>query len=94
VPPLLQMLSSEEKDRHTKLAALMSLGDLAIGAPKSYCELYLNDTMQILYHAGEISLKKAEYKDDQDVLDYFSDLRTSILNCYSTIASGAKDSGQ
>jgi hypothetical protein len=93
VPPLLQMLSAVDKDRHTKLAALMSLGDLAINAPKSYCQSYLGDTMQILYPAGELSLKREEYKDDQDVLDYLSDLRTSILNCYSTITSGAKDSG-
>ena len=72
----------------------MSLGDLAISAPKSFCELYFYDTIQVLYSAGELSLKKDEYKDDQDVLDYFSDLRTTIINCYSTICSGAKDSGQ
>ena len=46
----------------------MSLGDLAINAPESYCENYLIDTIKILFDAGELSLKKAEYKDDQDAL--------------------------
>ena len=35
-----------------------------------------------------------QFKDDQDVLDYLVDLRTNILNCYSTIISGAKDAGK
>jgi hypothetical protein len=33
VPSLLQMLSAEDRDRNTKLQALLSLGDLAINAP-------------------------------------------------------------
>ena len=52
------------------------------------------DTIKILFDAGELSLKKAEYKDDQDALDYLADLRTNILTCYSAIVSGAKDSGK
>lgn len=39
-------------------------------------------------------MNKAKFKDDQDVLDYLVDLRTNILNCYSTIISGAKDAGK
>jgi hypothetical protein len=71
----------------------MSLGDLAINAPKSYCEIYLADTIRILQEAGELSLNKAAYKEDQDVLDYLSELQNNILNCYATIISGAKDAG-
>jgi hypothetical protein len=93
VPPLLQMLSADDRDRNTKLQALLSLGDLAINAPKSYCEIYLADTIKILHQAGEVSLNKTAFKDDQDVLDYLGELQSNILNCYSTIISGAKDAG-
>jgi hypothetical protein len=72
----------------------LSLGDLAINAPQSYCQIYLVDTLKILHQAGELSLDRVAYKNDQDVLDYLSDLRTNILNCYSTITSGAKEAGK
>jgi hypothetical protein len=55
--------------------------------------IYLADTIKILQQAGEVSLNRSAYKEDQDVLDYLTDLRTNILNCYSTIISGAKDAG-
>jgi hypothetical protein len=55
--------------------------------------IYLADTIKILQQAGEVSQNRSAYKEDQDVLDYLTDLRTNILNCYSTIISGAKDAG-
>ncbi len=88
------MLSDNDRDRNTKLQALLSLGDLAINAPKSFCMIYLSDTIKILQQASEVSLNRTAYKEDQDVLDYLSDLKTNILNCYSTIISGAKDANQ
>ena len=68
------MLSDNDRDRTTKLQALLSLGDLAINSPTSYCEIYLADTIKILLQAGEVSINKAAYKDDQDVLDYLREL--------------------
>lgn len=64
----------------------MSLGDLAINAPISYCQNYLNESLQILGAASDLTLKRAEYKEDADVLDYLTDLRTSVLTSYSTLA--------
>lgn len=91
VPSLLQVLVSGSRSRISKLHALQSLGDLAIYSPTNFCQLYLRDTLKILKEAGEVSLKKSEVIDDPDLVNYLVDLKTNVLNCYSTVVTGTKE---
>jgi hypothetical protein len=90
VPSLLNVLNNPSRSRTSKLHALQSIGDLAIYAPIKFCEYYLVQTLQILKQAGSISLKSAEVN-DQELHEYLMELKTNVLNCYSTVASGAKE---
>lgn len=91
VPSLLNVLNNSSRSRTSKLHALQSIGDLAIYAPIKFCEYYLAQTLQILKQAGNVSLKSAEVKNDTELLEYLIELKTNVLNCYSTITSGTKE---
>lgn len=56
VPSLLKVLVSPQHSRESKLYALQSLSDLAIYAPVQFCQLYLNNVLQILVQASQMSL--------------------------------------
>lgn len=84
------MLVSSSRSRISKLHALQSLGDLAIYASAPFCQYYLRDTLQILKQAGEVSLTAGGAKDDEELENYLNDLKTNVLNCYSTVTSGTK----
>lgn len=77
----------------SKLHALQSLSDLAIYCPKKYAQTYLNETLIILKQAGEMSLTKVNSEEDPDLAEFMNELRTNVLNCYSTVIGAAKDSG-
>lgn len=38
-----------------------------------------------------MTLKTAEVADDTDLVNYLIDLKTNVLNCYSTVVTGTKD---
>jgi hypothetical protein len=91
VPSLLNVLNKPSRSRTSKLHALQSIGDLAIHAPIKFCEYYLVQTLQILKQAGTISLKSVDVRNDPELLEYLIELKTNVLNCYSTVTSGTKE---
>ena len=40
-----------------------------------------------------MSLTKVNELDDPDLADFMNELRTNVLNCYSTVIGAAKESG-
>ena len=92
VPQLLSVLKSQTRDRQTKLCALASLGDLAIHAPVAFCRNYLIDTLNILQSAAKMSEDVMSYQNDPDTLDFLKELRYNLLEAYTTLVCGVKDS--
>ena len=41
--------------------------------------------------AGEVTLKRSEVVDDPELVNYLIDLKTNVLNCYSTVVTGTKE---
>lgn len=85
VPHLLNVLRNAGRDWRTKLQALTTIGDLAIYAGGSFCNLYLNDALIILDSASVLSTRTADYTNDPDVLEYLSELRMGLIETYTTI---------
>lgn len=92
MPELLKVLKSPQRQRVSKLHALQSLSDLAIYCPIHYAELYLKDTLVILQQAGQISLTPVNVEEDPELGEYMQELRTNVINCYTTVIGAAKDS--
>ena len=92
VPELLKVLKSPQRQRVSKLHALQSLSDLAIYCPIRYAEHYLKDTLVILQQAGQISLTPVNIEEDPELGEYMQELRTNVINCYTTVIGAAKDS--
>jgi len=93
VPHLIKILKSNDHDRRTKLQALCSLGDLCIFAGVPFCQLYLTETLMILESAGQLSLKSAEFANDPDIVEYFEELRSNIIDCYNSIVGTVLEAG-
>lgn len=92
VPHLLQILTSDDHDRSTKLQALCSLGDLCIYAGVPFIKVYLEETLRILGSAATLTLQKSDFKDDPDTLDYLKELQQHIMDCYSSLVSSCAES--
>jgi hypothetical protein len=75
VPPLMDILRKDEADRYTKLQALTCLGDCCIYGGVPFIKSYLIDALRILESAGELTLTKAQYKDDIDTVEYLVELQ-------------------
>jgi len=54
-----------------------------------YATTYLNETLIILKQAGEMSLTKVNSEEDPDLAEFMNELRTNVLNCYSTVIGAA-----
>jgi hypothetical protein len=57
VPPILSILRNQNQSRHSKLQALVALGDLAMNAGEAFSHHYLLDTLKILESAAKLSLQ-------------------------------------
>lgn len=92
VPHLLAILKSKTRDRDTKICALASLGDLSIHAPTSFCKNYLIQALDILRDAATASEKVENYQNDPDTLDFLKTLRFNLIEAYTTLVCGVKES--
>ncbi len=92
VPCLLTILKNNDQDRNTKLQAIVALGDLAMNSPSTFISSYLEDVLKILSSAANLSLSTQQFLDDEDMLDYLQRLRDSLIECYTTIVHGVKQS--
>lgn len=92
VPQLLAVLKSQIRDRTTKLCALQSLGDLSIHAPTTFCRSYLVETLNILQSAASMSVETENFQNDPDTLEFLGELRYNLIEAYTTLTCGVKDS--
>lgn len=91
-PQLLGILKDQNRDQETKLTAIGSLGDLAIHAGVSFCQLYLTDTLRLLDSAMKLSTSIQGFENDPDTLAFLDKLRMALIEVYTTITQGVKDS--
>lgn len=92
VPALLHILKGQEQDRFTKLQAIVALGDLAMNCSLAFISNYLLDVLKILESATRQATDVSPYSDDEDMLEYLSKLRETLIECYTTIVHGVKQS--
>ena len=54
--------------------------------------MYLIETLKILTSACILSVSVNEFQNDEDTLQYLSELRDHLVECYTTLTQGVKDS--
>ena len=59
IPHLLKILQDGNRDRSTKLAAFISLADVAFYAAPSFCQFYLQDALKIMQQACDVSVRRS-----------------------------------
>ena len=89
---MLTILRNENRDRRTKLAAFITLADVAFYAAPSFCQFYLEDSLKIMQTACDISVNIAAFAQDEDTLIYLEELRVALVDAYSPITQGVIDS--
>lgn len=102
---LLENLQSEVLNRNVKIAILSCFGDIALAIGPAF-EPYLDTTMGVLRQAGAVqpnpvcsTLCYATYISyilwapqlDYDLVDYVSQLREGILEAYTGVVTGLKN---
>jgi hypothetical protein len=92
VPPLINILKDNGQDRLTKLQAIVALGDLAMNCSLAFTSNYLQDVLTVLDSAARQSVNTKDFYDDPDILDYLTKLRETLIECYTTIVHGVKQS--
>jgi len=83
---LLENLQSEVLNRNVKIAILSCFGDIALAIGPAF-EPYLDTTMGVLRQAGAVQPNPLDY----DLVDYVSQLREGILEAYTGIVTGLKN---
>ncbi|KAI5118628.1 hypothetical protein M0805_006995 [Coniferiporia weirii] len=83
---LLESLSSEALNRNVKIPILSCFGDIALAIGPGF-EPYLDHTMNVLRQAGSIMPNPMDY----ELVDYVSQLREGILEAYTGIVTGFKN---
>ena len=85
IPHLLNILRKEGRDRKTKLAAFITLADVAFYAAPAFCQFYLEDSLKIMQTACDISVNTAAFAHDEDTLLYLEELRGALVDAYLPI---------
>jgi len=83
---LLENLQSETLNRNVKIPILSCFGDIALAIGPAF-EPFLETTMNVLRQAGGISPNPLDY----DLADYVAQLREGILEAYTGIVAGFKN---
>lgn len=92
VPPLINILKDQNQDRHSKLQAIVALGDLAMNSGETFAQQYLEDVLRILESASKLSLQVIDPEEDPDLCAYLNLLRETLVECYTTIVHGVNQS--
>jgi len=88
VNPLLELLKNKDKERLAKLQAIIALGDLAMNCPIAFTQNFQIDVLKILDSACKQSLSVSAFSDDEDMLKYLSQLRETLVDCYTSLIHG------
>ncbi|THH30317.1 hypothetical protein EUX98_g3876 [Antrodiella citrinella] len=83
---LLENLQSEVLNRNVKIPILSCFGDIALAIGAAF-EPYLQTTMGVLRQAGAVQPNPL----DTDLVDYVTQLREGILEAYTGIVAGLKN---
>ncbi|KII83643.1 hypothetical protein PLICRDRAFT_180247 [Plicaturopsis crispa FD-325 SS-3] len=83
---LLENLQSEVLNRNVKISILSCFGDIALAIGPAF-EPYLDTTMGVLRQAGAVQPNPLDF----DLVDYVSSLREGILEAYTGIVTGLKN---
>ncbi|KIM58066.1 hypothetical protein SCLCIDRAFT_1218905 [Scleroderma citrinum Foug A] len=86
---LLENLQSEVLNRNVKISILSCFGDIALAIGTAF-EPYLEATMGVLRQAGAVQPNPLDF----DLVDYVAQLREGILEAYTGIVTGFKNTGQ
>lgn len=88
VNPILDILKDPKQHRDSKLSSIVALGDLAMNCGAPFITNYLTDVLKILESAAKQSLQVSAFDDDEDMKEYLSHLRSTIVECYTSIVHG------
>lgn len=66
----------------------MALGDLAMNGGDAFNQAYLVDVLKILESAAQQSLAILGSDEDEELHRYLNDLRSTLVECYTTIVHG------
>jgi importin subunit beta-1 len=83
---LLENLQSEVLNRNVKISILSCFGDIALAIGVAF-EPYLDTTMGVLRQAGALQPNPLDY----DLVDYVAQLREGILEAYTGVVTGLKN---
>ncbi|KAF9813282.1 hypothetical protein IEO21_05666 [Rhodonia placenta] len=83
---LLENLQSEVLNRNVKISVLSCFGDIALAIGPAF-EPYLSTTMGVLRQAASLQPNPL----DVDMVDYVSQLREGILEAYTGVVTGLKN---
>ncbi|KAI5990413.1 karyopherin Kap95 [Pisolithus albus] len=83
---LLENLQSDVLNRNVKISILSCFGDIALAIGVAF-EPYLETTMGVLQQAGGVQPNPLDF----DLVDYVSQLREGILEAYTGIVTGFKN---
>ncbi|KAF8841836.1 ARM repeat-containing protein [Paxillus ammoniavirescens] len=83
---LLENLQSEVLNRNVKISILSCFGDIALAIGVAF-EPYLDTTMGVLRQAGALQPNPLDF----DLVDYVSQLREGILEAYTGVVTGFKN---
>ncbi|KAG6911089.1 hypothetical protein DXG01_004604 [Tephrocybe rancida] len=86
---LLENLQSDVLNRNVKISILSCFGDIALAIGPSF-ELFLATTMGVLKQAGAVEPNPLDY----DLVDYVGQLREGILEAYTGIVTGLKNTAK
>ena len=63
-----------------------------MNASNAFISQYLEDVLRILESASAQSLSTSQFLEDEEMLDYLQRLRETLIECYTTIVHGVKQS--
>ncbi|KAF9025097.1 ARM repeat-containing protein [Hymenopellis radicata] len=86
---LLENLQSEVLNRNVKITILSCFGDIALAIGPNF-EPFLDTTMSVLKQAGGLEVNPLDY----DLVDYVAQLREGILEAYTGIVTGLKNTAK
>ena len=78
------ILSNSEIDKSLKPISLNIISELFLNC-KNYCFNYYEQSMNFIKSAMEVSIYIDKSKDDDDIINYFYQLRESIISCLTYI---------
>lgn len=93
MPCLHNILRNENINRSVKLPAFHALGDLSLNSGDNFNKVYLQDTLNILDMAAQMTVQvDLSTVNDSEYLEFLQELRDEIICQYSTILISIGDS--